>query len=145
MTTANLIPDLEYDEGCRLSAYQDTRGIWTIGYGHAYVHAGTVWTQAQADAQLNIDIAHTEASLDNQLPWWRKLDDVRQDVIAEMAFNMGVTNLCQFHHTLAAMQSGQWQQAHDGMLASLWATQVGQRANRLARQMLTGVHQDRPS
>ena len=141
MTTANLIPDLERDEGCKLTAYQDTLGIWTIGYGHAYVHPGTVWSQATADAQLASDVAHTEASLDNQLPWWRSLDDIRQDVIANMAFNMGVTTLLQFHNTLGAIQRGDWKAAHDGMLASLWARQVPNRALRLATQMLTGIHQ----
>lgn len=140
MTTANLIPDLERDEGLRLSAYQDTRGIWTVGYGHAYVHPGTVWTQAQAAAQLAADVAHTEASLDIHLPWWRSLDDVRQDVIVEMAFNMGVTSLCQFHNTLGAVQRGDWEAAHNGMLESLWARQVGQRAVRLAEQMESGEH-----
>lgn len=141
VTTASLIPDLKVGEGCRLSAYQDTVGVWTVGWGHAYVHPGTVWTQAQADAQLLADVAHTEASLDAHLPWWRALDDVRQDVVCEMAFNMGVTTLCQFHNTLAAIQRGDWQAAHDGMLASQWARQVGHRAVRLARQMLTGVHE----
>ena len=141
MTTSNLIPDLEREEGCRLSAYQDTRGIWTVGYGHAYVAPGTVWTQAQADAQLRIDVNAAEAGLDVHLPWWRSLDDVRQDVLANMAFNMGVTALCQFHNTLGAVQRGDWQAAHDGMLHSLWAAQVGARAQRLATQMLTGVHQ----
>jgi len=141
MTTANLIPDLKDDEGCRLSAYRDTKGIWTCGWGHAYVHPGTVWTQAQADAQLLADVAHTEASLDIQLPWWRKLDDVRQDVIVNMAFNMGVATLCQFHNTLAAVQRGDWQAAKEGMLSSLWAKQVRHRAERLAQQMFLGVHQ----
>ena len=140
MTTGRLIPDLMQDEGCRLSAYQDTMGIWTVGYGHAYVHPGTVWTQAQADSQLQVDVNATEAGLNIHLPWWRTLDDVRQDVICEMAFNMGVTALCQFHNTLAAVQAHNWQAAHDGMLASLWATQVGARAQRLAEQMLTGEH-----
>lgn len=140
MTTAHLLPDLERDEGCRLAAYRDTVGVWTIGYGHAYVHPGTVWTQEQADAQLRADIAHTEASLDIHLPWWDSLDDVRQDVLLEMAFNMGVSALCQFHNTLAAIQRRDWQAAHDGMLRSAWASQVGRRANRLAAQMLTGQH-----
>ena len=38
-------------EGCKLTAYQDSGGIWTIGYGHTGpdVHAGLVWTQQQAD------------------------------------------------------------------------------------------------
>jgi lysozyme len=141
MTTADLIPDLMRDEGCRLTAYQDTLGIWTVGVGHAHVAPGTVWTQAQADAQLAADVASTEASLDIHLPWWRTLDDMRQDVIAEMGFNLGVSALCQFHNTLGAIQRGDWQAAHDGMLASLWARQVGARAVRLADQMLTGIHQ----
>lgn len=141
MTSQYLIADLERDEGLRLSAYQDTVGVWTVGYGHAYVHPGTVWTQAQADAMLRADVAHTEAALDAQLPWWRTLDDIRQDVVCEMAFNMGVTTLCQFHNTLAAIKAGQWAQAAAGMLASHWAKQVHHRADRLAEQMLTGVHQ----
>jgi lysozyme len=141
MTTANLIPDLERDEGLRLSAYQDTRGIWTVGYGHAYVHPGTVWTAQQALDQLHEDVDHVTASLDIHLSWWRDLDPVRQDVVAEMAFNMGLTTLMQFHNTLAAVKSQQWAQAAAGMLHSEWATQVGQRADRLAEQMLTGVHQ----
>ncbi len=141
MTTANLIPDLERDEGLRLSAYQDTMGIWTVGYGHAYVHPGTVWTQQQAEQMLGADVAHTETALSVHLPWWRDLDDVRQDVLVNMAFNMGVTALCQFHNTLAAIKAGNWAKAAAGMLDSLWAKQVHARADRLAEQMLTGIHQ----
>lgn len=140
MTTPQLVPDLEQDEGCRLTAYQDTVGVWTVGYGHAFVHPSTVWSQAQADAALLADVAHTETLLDAQLPWWRKLDDERQDVIVNMAFNMGVSHLAQFHNTLAAIQRHDWQAAHDGMLASQWAKQVHGRATRLATQMLTGAH-----
>ena len=42
-------------EGCRLTAYQDTRGIWTIGYGATGlgIGPGVVWTQAQADWALS--------------------------------------------------------------------------------------------
>lgn len=145
MTTANLIPDLERDEGLRLSAYPDPLSggePWTIGYGHTgNVHPGTVWTPEQATAALQADVAHVEALLDIQLPWWRQLDDIRQDVLVNMGFNMGVTGLVQFHNTLAAVQNHRWQAAHDGMLMSLWARQVGTRAQRLAEQMLTGVHQ----
>lgn len=140
MTTANLLPDLRRDEGCVLKAYKDTVGVWTVGYGHAYVHPGTVWTQEQAEAALRADVEHTEVLLSAQLPWWSDLDDVRQDVIVNMAFNMGVSHLAQFHRTLSAIKRGDWQAAHDGMLASKWATQVGGRAKRLAQQMLKGQH-----
>jgi GH24 family phage-related lysozyme (muramidase) len=45
---------------CRLDAYQDDAGVWTIGYGHiAGVTEGMTITQAQADAFLWDDAAHT--------------------------------------------------------------------------------------
>jgi lysozyme len=63
--TAELVADLRPDplspavriikkyEGCRLTAYRDPVGIWTIGYGQtAGVHQGMVITQAEADADL---------------------------------------------------------------------------------------------
>jgi lysozyme len=41
-------------EGCRLKAYQDQKGIWTIGYGitGSFVKPNLTWTQAQADEAL---------------------------------------------------------------------------------------------
>lgn len=45
---------LKNEEGCRLRAYQDTVGVWTIGYGHTGpdVYPGLVWTQDQAEKAL---------------------------------------------------------------------------------------------
>ena len=41
---------LKYFEGCRLTAYQDSVGVWTIGYGHTKgVHNGMQITQAEAE------------------------------------------------------------------------------------------------
>lgn len=138
MTTPRLLADLKADEGCRLTAYLDTVGVWTVGYGHAHVPPNTVWTQARADAQLAADVAHVEHSLDIHLPWWRDLDDARQDVIVNMAFNLGVPGLLTFRNTLAHIHAGEWEAAAAGMLASKWAAQVHGRAKRLAHQMLTG-------
>ena len=137
--TPQLFDDLKRDEGFRLHAYQDTRDVWTIGYGHAHVAPGTIWTQAQADAQLNIDVARAVAGLDHVLPWWRTLDDVRQDVMAQLSFNMGMAALSEFKNTLAAIKAGNWNLASGGMLASKWAGQVGARATRLAAMMRTGA------
>lgn len=145
MTSPNLIPDLERDEGLKLFAYPDPLSggePFTVGYGHTgNVHPGTVWTLTQAQQMLAADVAHTEAALDAQLPWWRQLDDPRQDVLVNMSFNIGVTGVCQFRNTLAAVKAGQWAQAAAGMLNSEWARQVHARAERLAEQMLTGIHQ----
>jgi len=54
MTDLDAAVDLiKQREGCRLVAYQDIVGIWTIGYGETLdVHAGMVWTQEQADEAI---------------------------------------------------------------------------------------------
>ncbi len=137
--TPYLSADIERDEGCKLTAYKDTLGIWTIGVGHAHVEPGTVWTQAQADDQLGKDIAAVCHGLDEDLPWWRSLDDARQDVLVNMAFNMGVNGLLTFRQALASIQVGDYARGAQAMLASRWAGQVGDRAKRLADQMRTGA------
>lgn len=45
-------------EGCKLTAYQDGGGVWTIGYGHTgpEVHAGLAWVQKQAEDALKDDL-----------------------------------------------------------------------------------------
>ena len=143
MTTPFLRADLRQDEGLRLEAYPDPLSgaePWTIGYGHTgpEVHRGLVWTEAQASDALAKDIATACRVLDRAAPWWRELNDPRQDVLAEMAFNLGWPRLSEFHRFLAAAEAGRWQQARDEMLDSAWAREVGTRAQRLATQMLSG-------
>jgi lysozyme len=144
MTTAYLAADIARDEGCRLCAYQDTLGVWTVGYGHAHVPPGTVWTQAQADDQLAADIARAAGLLDAHIPWWRGLADPRQDVLANMTFNLGWLSrdgrrgLGAFHTTLALIKAGDYAAAAAHMLSLPWAHQVGARAARLSAQMRSG-------
>ncbi len=54
------------------------------------------------------------------------------------AFNVGVGGVMQFRKALAAIRSGDWQEAHDQMLDSRWARQVPRRAKDLAELMLRG-------
>lgn len=133
------LPALRQEEGLRLTAYQDTLGVWTIGYGHAYVAPGTVWTQEQADSTLVADATMAADGLDSALTWWRSMNIPRQAVLLDMCFNVGLAGLLEFHASLTAMQNANWYAASNDMLASLWAKQVPNRAKRLAEQMLTGV------
>jgi lysozyme len=147
MTTAYLISDLKRDEGLRSEAYPDPLSggdPWTIGYGHTgpEVHAGLIWNEEQCESALLEDIVEHEEGLDTEIPWWRGLDDLRQDVLSNMAFNLGVGGRLGFPAMLAATQAGDYATAADEMLDSQWADQVGQRAIRLSDQMRTGVHQD---
>ena len=54
--TMRLVKDFE---GLRLNAYQDSVGVWTIGYGHtgSDVKPGMTITQAKADQLLQADLA----------------------------------------------------------------------------------------
>ena len=53
---------IEAREGCRLAAYRDSVGVWTIGYGHTTAAGGLAVTpglrisQAQADALFAVDV-----------------------------------------------------------------------------------------
>lgn len=134
-----LIAQLKIDEGLRLTAYKDTVGVWTVGYGHAHVAPGTVWTREKAEQQLIEDVREHNAKLAKALPWIATLDPVRRRVLQNMAFNLGIAGLLGFKNTLEYVRTGQYEEAARGMLASKWARQVGNRAVRLAKQMRTGA------
>ena len=136
-----LIQQVKRDEGLRLKAYWDPIGkVWTVGYGHTGpdVTEGTVWTLAQAEAALAEDLNTAADEVDRAFPWAESMGVVRWSVLVNMAFNMGLDGLEEFHMMLAAAQRGEWDAAAAQMLNSLWATQVGDRATQLAQQMRTG-------
>lgn len=139
-----LVLELRRDEGVRYSPYNDSRGFMTIGVGHN-MQASPLpdgWTfpldDVEVDALLESDLMSVYADLDNALPWWVTLNDVRQRVLCNMCFNLGLTKLLGFTNTLAAMRRGQYTDAAAGMLNSAWASQVGTRAVRLAYMMRNG-------
>jgi len=113
MTTDALYTDLEHDEGKVTYAYQDSLGYWTIGVGHLIDHrkGGSIPDEIVV-ALLKYDCAQKAQELDHALPWWRKLDDVRQDALLNMAFNLGVGGLLNFRHFLAALQAGSTTRRH---------------------------------
>ena len=89
-----LIKLIKDSEGCKLSAYQCPAGVWTIGYGctGTDIKKGLTWTQAQADAELNI-LAHDvlrkamKASPSLVIAPASKLI-----AIADFIFNLGIGN-----------------------------------------------------
>jgi lysozyme len=136
MNTERLVVELTRDEGLRLKPYKCTAGKTTIGIGRNLDDVGI--TRAEAEALCRNDVARVEAELDARLPWWRGLGEVRQRVIANMAFNLGTDGLLKFKNTLRHVEAGEYLAAAQGMLASKWATQVGPRAVRLAQMMRDG-------
>lgn len=57
-------------EDCRLTAYQDSVGVWTIGYGHTNgVYAGMTITQAQAEEFLRSDLKTAENAVNGKVTY----------------------------------------------------------------------------
>lgn len=140
MTDPILTAELRRDEGVVPHAYQDSLGFWTIGVGRLIdKRKGGGLSDDEIDYLLGNDIATVNGELDRNIPWWRTLDPVRRRVLQNMCFNMGWPTLAGFVNTLAAIKAKRWGDASKGMLASKWATQVGLRANRLAKMMRTGA------
>lgn len=130
---------LSLHEGRIPHAYKDSMGFWTIGVGHLIDKSkGGRLPEHIIDALLDYDIeAHSKPLLD-AIPWVAELDEVRQAVLFDMAFNLGVPGLLKWKNTLAMIQKGQYANAADAMAGSLWARQVKSRAVRLVKMMRTG-------
>ncbi len=142
MMRERLTAQLRRDEGEILSAYQDHLGYWTIGIGRLIdKRKGGGITKDEAAYLLGNDIDRVTAEVRRRLPWFSKLDEARQGVLLNMAFQMGVDGLLGFKNTLAMIERGDYAAAADGMLNSLWARQTPERAARLAQQMRTGAWQ----
>ena len=128
---------LVLDEGLRLKTYRCTAGKLTIGVGRNLDDNGI--TRDEAMVLLDNDIARVESECRKTFAWFGALDDVRQEVILNMAFNLGISRLSQFHQTLSCLSAHDYSGAAERMTQSLWARQTGKRAERLSRQMKTGV------
>lgn len=128
--------ELIRDEGVRLKPYMDSVGKLTIGVGRNLDDVGI--TSNEAAMLLDNDILLTMSALDRSLPWWRELDENRQRVLINMAFNLGINGLLKFKTTLKFVESGDYHLAAASMMKSKWAKQVGSRAERLSVMMLKG-------
>ena len=134
-----LMEDLKRDEGLRLKAYKCTAGVWTIGVGHTgNVKECDVITEEQAMDLLALDIRQAIKDARKVCLCFDSLNGPRKTVVANMAYNLGATRLAGFKNTLACICAGDYSQASLNMLKSKWATQVGQRAQRLAKRMASG-------
>lgn len=133
MTLKDLI---KKHEGKRLKPYKCTAGKLTIGYGRNLDDKGI--TEEEAEFMLDNDIKAVISSCRETFSWFAFLDNVRQAVVVNMVFNLGLAGFLGFKNTIAHIRNKEWDKAAEGMMASKWASQVGNRAVELAEMMRTG-------
>ena len=153
-----LMEKLIAHEGLRLTVYKDSLGIDTVGIGrnlqdrgiskeeldeldipsidHVYEYG---ITEADAMFLAQNDVQIVEEELLRAHPCVEDLDAVRQLVLVDMAFNMGVPRLCKFKKMWNAIHERKFDIAAKEMLDSRWATQVKSRSTKLANAMHNGA------
>lgn len=130
---AILRTQLRIDEGVRRFPYKDSVGKLTIGIGRNLTDVGL--SENEITFLLENDIVEAERTARSLVRNFDELTDGRKAVVCNMAFNMGHSVLSHFKVTLKAINDGRWADAARGMRNSLWAKQVGDRAERLAKIM----------
>jgi lysozyme len=82
-------------EGCKLTAYKDSAGVWTIGVGHTsaagppQVKPGKVITQAQAEAIFAADVSEFEDGV-SALLGDQPIEPHQFDAYVSLAYNIGL-------------------------------------------------------
>ena len=152
----DLIKQLAHHEGVVLKVYKDSLGIDTIGIGRNLAHRGIEVaelaymqksmsdifengiTEEDAYFLANRDIEIVEIELLSSRAVVRELDAIRQRVLVDMAFNMGIPRLNKFSRMWGAIDKQDYESAAGEMQDSRWATQVKSRADTLAYAMEYG-------
>lgn len=117
-------------EGCKLKAYQDSVGVWTIGYGRTTnVHKGDVITQQQADDYLLIEYKEFESKVKKlvKVP----LTDNQLGALVCFAYNVGVGALSK-STLLKKLNVGDYKGAAEQFL--VWNKAGGKILNGLVRR-----------
>ena len=112
----------------------------TVGVGRNIDEDGGLGlSDDEIDYLLANDIKRCKQEL-VALSWFVDLDEVRQDALINLCFNLGLTRLLGFRNAMAAMAEGDYEKAADEFLDSRWATQVGQRAIEVTNMIRSGSY-----
>lgn len=145
MTDSRLYPidevlaSLQAEEGFSATAYRDSLGWLTIGYGRLIDERrpGGGVSEEEGLYLLRNDITRTVTELRRAVPFFAGLDGPRCAVVIELGFQLGLGGLLGFRRMLAALERGDNEAAADELLDSRYAEQVPARAARYAERLRT--------
>ena len=138
MDRTKLAAQLTVDEGRKSRMYLDnaTPPRWTIGVG--FNLSDRALPDPIIDALLDWCIDNVQHELDSALPWWRTMNDARQNALANMAFQLGLDKLLKFKKTLDLLKTGRWDASANEAMDSDWARQCPNRAKRVTDMIRKG-------
>jgi lysozyme len=132
--------EIQRDEGVKLVCYKDSLGFWTIGCGHLLGGSPRMSniTEDEMLALLTWDLQTAEAGARRLVPGFDALTDEQQRALVNMTFNRGEQRMRDSSKILpailAASNGGDWHEVRGAIAGSQWASQVGERATRIAEQ-----------
>lgn len=135
MDRNRVLDHLKLHEGLRLKPYKDTVGVLTIGYGRN-LEKGI--SHAEAEYLLENDLDEAIRVAKQLVPSFLNLSSVRQEVLVEMAFNLGGPRLAGFKKMLAAIEAKDFTTASKEGRDSLWYQQVKGRGEKLMDALWLG-------
>lgn len=179
----NLVPNMDLKklknqlrihEGYRTKVYLDSVGVATVGVGFnlerldafgclqrvgadfkSILKGQAILTDEQIDKLLSCGVRKVDNTAREYVANYDQLDDVRQRVVCDMLFNLGLGGFLKFEKdltdslptdtpekdmgTIDLVEAGRFDEAAVRMLKTKWAKQVGNRATILSRMMKTGV------
>lgn len=118
---ASMRHTIEGHEGRVAHAYQDHKGYWTIGIGHLIdERRGGKLPDHIIDELCDWDIEQVIKELDRAAPAWREVHKGARAALIEMGFQMGLPSLMKFRKMWAALENGDFEEAHAQALDSKW-------------------------
>ena len=135
---------LKHNEGFRSQIYKDTMGYDTIGYGHKLTEEDKKSgrfkngiSKGEAERLLEQDERLHTSGLHRVAPWVKKQPQEVQEVLKDMAYNMGPNFIKDWPQFARQIREGKYKEAADNMLNTRYAEQVGNRATRNAQVLMS--------
>jgi len=139
MEMSRLLQSVKKHEGYRNKVYLDTLGKRTVGVGHLCVE--DFWEDNKEYEEkflmtiLKHDLQTAIKGADRVLVECPVLDDLAEEIIIEMVFQLGETGVSKFKNMLKALKVPDYQTAAIEMLDSKWAKQTPERAAGMSSEM----------
>lgn len=143
---------IEKHEGRRKKPYPDTSKPpkMTIGVGWNmddnplpkniadYLKKHGEITDAMIDLLLSLSVKNAISDCLDLFPTWDNISLNRRMALIDFVFQLGKTRASKFVHTIAAINTGRWEDAAENMKESVWFKQVPQRAQEVTEMLEVG-------